>query len=427
MLKYIKNNIDTFSKDIILVFLGTSLVNLCNLLYQLLIAHQMSNVDFAAFNSLLSIFMLFSAPLATLQISVAKYAAEFNVQSEAGKIHALFSCLMSKILPLSLFTFFIFYFSFPYFMDKLKIYSFSAGYILAILIALAWVLPVLTGMLQGLELFKWLMFSAITPQVFKLALAFILISLGFNIVGALGAYLAAVLIGIIISTLALKKFFSFKAVDNEINFKDFFYYLLPVAISSFCFIALVSFDMILVKFFFVPLKAGFYAIAQMIGKIFLFLPGAISLVMFPRVIGLNAKNMGSISTLKRSILYAAGLCIFANVIYNMFPSFILRLLTGKAFAESIILGRLFGISMSFFALLYILITYLLSIKNLRFIKYLILFTFLEFLAIILFHKDILHVQWILCINAVLLFFIHLMLIYKNERYQRKDFHSYACL
>jgi hypothetical protein len=153
----------------------------------------------------------------------------------------------------------------------------------------------------------------------------------------------------------------------------------------------------------------------MAGKIFLFFPGAIALVMFPKTAGLNAKNIDTVSTLNRSLLYAAILCITAGLVYNTMPSFILKILTGKVFRESIVLGRLFSISMSFFALLYILITYFLSKKDLRFIKYLVIFTALQLLSIILFHKSLMQVQFILCINAILLFFVHLLLAYRTEQ------------
>ncbi len=412
MVKYIKR-IDTFGKNIILVFLGTSLVNVFNLLYQLLIAHRMSSVDFAGFNSLLAIFTLISAPLTTLQIAVAKYTAEFNAQNQIKRIQALLSNLIRKMLPLAIITFIVFYFLSFYIMDKLKISSVSAGYILALLLASSWITPVLTGALQGLELFKWLVSQSLISGALKLVFVFIFISLGFNIAGALSAFLIASLIGIIISFFPLKNFLSFKLIEDSINFKDFFSYLVPVAVSFSCFIALVNFDMVLVKYLFSPLQAGFYSLAQMVGKIFLFLPGAISIVMFPKAAGLKAKNMDTDPTLRRSLLYACSLCIIANLVYNLFPFFTLKILTGKAFAESVILGRLFGISMSFFTLLLILINYFLSIKDLRFMKYLISFTLLQFLAIILFHKTLVQVQLILCVNAVLLFLAHLLLARKR--------------
>ncbi len=177
---------------------------------------------------------------------------------------------------------------------------------------------------------------------------------------------------------------------------------------------LVNSDMVLVKYFFSPSDAGLYSLAQMLGKIFLFLPGAISMVMFPRTSGLNAKNMETVSVLKRSLLYVLGLCILSVLFYNFFPSLVLKILTGKAYPESIVLGRLFSVSMTFFALLYILLMYFLSVKDLRFIKYLVFFTALQLLAIAVFHNNLIQVQLILCINAIVLFCIHLSLLIKNN-------------
>lgn len=406
-------NIDIFTKNIILVFMGTFLVNLFNLLYQLLIAHKLTPSNFAAFNSLLSILMIISTPLSALTTAVVKYSTEFNAQKQIKKIQILFAGLLRRILIPAILTFFIFYSASFYIMNKLKISSLASGYILAILLALTWITPIFSGGLQGLELFKWFMFISVITGALKLLFAFIFIKLGFKIVGALGAFLISGLLGLAISYLPLKNFLSLRVIPDDINFKEIFIYIFPVAISSFCFIALVSFDMVLVKYFFIPQDSGLYSLAQMVGKIFLFLPGAISIVMFPRVSGLNVKNMNTISTLNRSLWYATVLCIIASLVYNIFPAFILKILTGKIFSESIVLGRLFSISMSFFTLLYILITYFLSKKDLRFIKYLVTFTLLQFLTIVLFHKNLIQVQLILCINSILLFFIHLLLAYRK--------------
>lgn len=409
MFKYIKN-IDAFGKNIIIVFLGTSLANFFNLLYQLLIAHRLCSVDFAAFNSLLAIFMLVSSPLANLQTGIVKYIAEFNARAQTEKIKNLLSVLFRKTLLMAVLTFFIFSFASIYILSRLKIPSIYSAYILAILLGSSWVTPVFSGALQGLELFKWLVSVSIIAGALKLILAFIFIALGFNISGALGAFLVASLIGLIVSFYPLRRFLAWKATGDGVDFKAFTFYLFPVAISSFCFIGLVSFDMVLVKYFFIPVEAGFYSLAQMVGKIFLFLPGAISIVMFPITAGLNAKNMDTQLTLKRSLLYAAVLCGIAVLGYNLFPAFILKVLTGKDFAESIALGRLFGISMTFFALLNILISYFISIKDTRFIKYLFLFTLLQYAAIVFFHRSLAQVQLILCLNSLLLFCIHILLL-----------------
>jgi O-antigen/teichoic acid export membrane protein len=379
-----------------------------------LIAHKLSASEFAGFNSLLSIFMVISSPLTTLQTAVAKYSAEFNARSQIAKLKFFLSDLFKKTSILAISTIVVFWLSSVYIINSLKIPSVSSGYILTLLLASAWLAPVFAGGIQGLELFTWLSSASVIMCVLKLTLAFIFIILGYGIAGALGALLASSLIGLVIYYFPLKPFISLKAVKEDIRYKEIFIYLFPAGITYFCFMNLVNSDMVLVKYFFTPRDSGLYSLAQMVGKIFLFLPGAVSIVMFPRTSGLNAKNMDTASVLKRSLLYVLGLCILSVLVYNFFPSLVLKILTGKTYFESIMLGRLFSISMTFFSLLYILLMYFLSVKDLRFIKYLVLFTVLQLSAVAVFHSNLIQVQLILCINAVLLFCIHLALLIKNN-------------
>lgn len=402
--KFLKK-IDVFSRNILLVFIGTSLVNVFNLLYQLLIAHSLNPADFAAFNTLLSIFTLIAVPLGTIQTVVAKYISEFSGRDEREKIKFFIFKVLSICLVISGLTFFIFYFSSLSLLSKLKIPSVVSGPILAILLAVSWIAPVLQGALQGLESFKWLTSISVASGVLKLFLAALFIWLGFSIAGALGALMFSSLLILLICFYPLRNFIFVKKISGYINYKEILFYIFPVMLTSFCFTALVNMDMILVKYYFSPSDSGVYSLAQMVGKIFLFLPAAISFVLFPRTSALNAKNADTSSTLKKSLVYGALLCVSAVAFYNIFPVFTLKVLTGKVNSESIVLGRLFSFSMSFFALSFILITYALSIKNFRFLKYLVVSFITQLLAIVLWHQNLFGVQIILCINSVLLFLI----------------------
>lgn len=407
-------NIDTFTKNTIIVFAGTFLANFFNLLYQLLIAHKLAPADFAAFNALLALFMVVSSPLSTLQMVVTKYCAEFNAGSQINKVKSLLSGFFKKAMGLGLVTLLVFLITSGYLMNTLKIPQAACGYILAVLLGLSCLNPIFLGALQGLELFGWFAVLSVLISVLKLILAFIFILLGYNIAGALGALLCATLIGLIISYFPLRRFISMRPKEEDIHYRQILVYSFPVAISYFCFMGLVSLDMVLVKYYFSFQEAGLYSLAQMVGKVFLFLPGAISIVMFARTSGLEAKNMNTTPTLEKSLIYTGVLCAVAAIVYNLYPSFVFKVLTGKIFAESIMLGRLFSISMSFFALLFVLISYFLSKKDLRFIKYLAASCLLQLCAIALFHKSFIQVQLILCVNATLIFCIHLSLAYKTK-------------
>lgn len=403
-------HIHTFRINILIVFLGTAVVNIFNLLYQLLVAHSLSPADFAAFNSLLSIFMLIASPLATIQPALAKHIAEFKAKRNTRNIYALLDAFFKKTLLLAVVIFLAVYLLAPFILSILRISSSHSGIILAALLALSLISPILLAGLQGLEIFKLLVSISIITGIIKLGLTFFSIRLNLNIECPLLALLGANLSGIIISFFFLRRFLFRKIKHSNVNFLNIISYTVPISASYFCFMSLVNFDMVMVKYFFSPFESGLYSLAQMAGKIFLFLPGAISIVMFPRVAGLNARNMDTRLTLKHSLFYAGLLCCTGALIYNICPVFVLKLIVGKAPAASVLLGRLFSVSMSFFALIFIIITYFLSIKDLRFIGVLILSAILQFSAIVLFHRSIFDIQVILCINSFFLLLASLLLI-----------------
>lgn len=406
--------IDSFARDNIIVFAGNSASNFLNLLFQLLIAYKLAPVDFAAFNCLLAIYMIVSSPLTTLQSAVARYCAQFSSLGQTHKIGLLLTGLLKKSLILAGLTFLAVLLFSRQMLSTFKIYSPASGYILAVLLAIAWFLPILSGGLQGLQYFGWFSISAVAAGVFKLLAAIIFLILGYKIAGALGALLLGGITGIIISYLPLHKTIVGHYEKQGISYKEFLVYLLPLFLASFLLSIMATFDMILVKYYFSPQDSGFYALAQMIGKIFLFLPSAISLVMFVKVSGLEAKNMDTLDTLKRSLSYALTLCLCAVVSYNLFPAFFLKILTGKAYEESISLGRLFSISMSFCTLSTILCSYFLSLKKFLFLKYLFFFAVLQSLLIILIHNSLVSVQVIMCVNSAVLFFLLLKLAYVKK-------------
>jgi len=320
------------------------------------------------------------------------------------------SDLSRKTAFLSVATLFIFWLVSVYLIRVLKIDSLASGYFLALLLASTWLIPVFAGGVQGLELFGWLTASVLISGILKLLMAFVFLILGYKIAGALGALLLSNIAAIAIYYYPLRSRISLAAVKERIGYKEAFSFLIPVAIAQFCFYFLVGIDLILVKYYFSPEDSGIYSLAQMVGKIFLFLPLAIGIVMFPKTSGLNSQNKETLHILNRSLLYAGGLCILAALVYNLFPAFFLNILTGKANPESILLGRMFSVSMSFFTLLYILYTYLLSIKDFRFLKYLFIFTLFQYLCIAIFHYNLFQVQLILCLNGLVLFLVHLGLV-----------------
>lgn len=410
-----KIRVDVFTKNIFLVFTGSLLASLANLLCQLLIAHKFSPASFSAFNSIISIFTVVSVPLVTAQTAVAKYSAEFIASSQPAKANFIISAFFKRGLILAVSTWPVFYYLCLKIVYFLKVDSSLAALALSLLIASCWVVPVLLGASQGLELFGQYSAAIIAGSLLKLALVAIALAFNFHIAALLGSFLSANIFTIAVLALGLGLSALLRSRIQAVNLRPIIRYFLPVAFSLFFFTALVNMDMILARHIFSASVSGLYSISQMLGKVFLFLPMAISVVLLPRSSALKAKEADTRGVVYRSLIYAFILCSVSAIIYNIFPGFILKALTGKSFLISLNLGRLFCLSMSFFSFSYILITYFISIRDLRFLKYLGFSAVLQALAIIYFAKSIFAIQAVLCVNAVLLFLINIYIMHKTTR------------
>jgi len=129
-------------------------------------------------------------------------------------------------------------------------------------LGLTWLLPFVSGAVQGIEKFKWFSFSTTITGIFKLAAAFVFLKLGFGVTGAFGALIITYISGIILLYLPLKEYIRLKPVtcpidiNEKINLKEVFLYMFPVALSTFSFMSLVNMDMIMVKYYFDQQKFG---------------------------------------------------------------------------------------------------------------------------------------------------------------------------
>ena len=400
---------DKFLKDNILMLFSTSIVNLTNLLYQILIVRKLTVISYGAFNSLLSVFVIFSFPVASLSTMIAKFTSSYNNIGERKKADFLLLVLLRHMLFIGLFYLFIylvfgFYFrNYLHLNSTLPIYFTGGMLFLAILSALTF------GGLQGLEKFIWLSVTNVCSALLKLSLAFFFIVIGWDLLGALGAYLVSQMVGLLVGFFPLREIFRLKETMPDINLSEKYKFVIPSLVTLGCMSLLTNIDVVFVKHFFEPIEAGYYSVAQFIGKTAFFIAGAIYVVMLPRASGLHAQQKDSRLLLKRSLAYTAILCLFVIGGYNLFPKVILGLLTGKVNEQVIFLGRIFSITMTFFSLVSVLVLYQLSISRFKFLKTLVLFSFLQVLAILLFHTSLTQVLLILLSNSIILFILNLRL------------------
>lgn len=426
---------DDLIKQGSLMFLAATISNIFSLLYQLYMVRNLSPINYGVLNSLFSVLMIVSVPSGTLQTVVTKFISTFYAINHHERINLLLRSFVKKTSVFGLVIFLILIFGSTGISSFLQIASPLLIVILGVITFFSIILPLTQGGLQGLQRFGYLGLIMITNGGLKLLLGVIFVSIGFGVIGATSALAISTFIALLLSFIMLASVLprplalipessqlKSNSPDPEMNFSEIYRYFYAVATVFFCFMVLTNIDVVLVKHFFKPLEAGYYSIAQMVGKIILFLPIAITLVMFPKTSELHAHAKATSHLLKKSLLYVGALCGTAALICLLFPGLIVRLLSGKDHLHCIPLARIFSVTMVFFALVYVLSFYHLSIHRLGFIYSLVLLTVLQILAISLFHQSLSQVLYIMCGNAMLLFLINAYLAFK-----RKEFHVASCV
>lgn len=421
---------DDLIKQGSLMFLAVTISNILSLLYQLYMVRNLSPINYGVLNSLFSVLMIVSVPSGTLQTVVTKFTSTFYAINHHERINLLLRSFVKKASVFGLVIFLILILGSRSICSFLQITSPWLIMILGVTTFFSIILPLTQGGLQGLQRFGYLGLIMITNGSLKLLLGIVFVSIGFGVIGAMSALAISTFIALLLSFVMLASVLprplalipkssqlKSNSPDPEMNFSEIYRYFCAVATVLFCFMVLTNIDVVLVKHFFKPLEAGYYSIAQMVGKIILFLPIAITMVMFPKVSNLHAQGKDTFHILRRSLLCVGLLCGTAALICLLFPGLIIRLLSGEEHLYCIPLARIFSVTMVFFALVYVLLFYHLSIHRLGFIYSLVLLTGLQVLLIILFHQSLSQVLYIMCGNAMLLFLINAYLALK-----RKEFH-----
>ncbi len=396
-------------KDAGIMFFATTVGSICNLLYQLFMVRNLSPVDFGILNALLSLTIIVAMPAGPLQTVVTKCVATYKAHNHWGKIHAFLVLFLKKVFSLGILIFFIL-FVFRYkIAGFLKIENTSLVTMLGVMMALSVLQPFNLGALQGVQKFNSLGLLSILNAALKLLFGILLVKSGFRVFGALGSIFLSGVIVLMLSFFSLRKYFfarytkKFELEDKELNWGDIYNNLLPAFIALPSFALLTNMDVVFVKHYFSPEEAGFYSIAQMIGKIILFLPGAVTIVMFPKVAENHTRNEQTVHILNKCLILVGTLCCLASLFCILFPSFVIKFFSGAAHSESIPLVMPFAVSMTFFALNSVFLYYHLSVHKLKPILIFMFTMLIQGVMINFFHNSLLQVLNILCTCAIGLF------------------------
>ena len=152
--------------------------------------------------------------------------------------------------------------------------------------------------------------------------------------------------------------------------------------------------------------AGAYGAASLIGRSILYLPAAIVTVVLPKVAARSAEEKGTRHILSGSLVVTGAFCGIATIVFALVPSLVVHVAFGSEYEDAIPLLPLFGVAMSSYALLNVLLFYHLGKGEWRMSWFLIAGAIGETLGFALFHGSPQEVLGVSVVTAVTLLMIH---------------------
>jgi len=397
---------DEFIRHAGITMFGTQLAGVINLLFHLLMVRLLEVENYGVLNSLVVFTVFFSQLTAAIQPALAKFFAE---EIALGRVDAAAATVKRAARDLGLgggILLVVFLAAAGPLARAQRIDTVGLFYILGLAVAVHLPACLPPAFLQGVQKFSPLALLNISYALCKLVVGLGLVLAGAGVAGALSGYFFAPALMLLIGAGLIRGYFRRRSVPDVLpppEMGAIYRYIIPTMLALLSFAVLTNIDVTLVKHLFSPLDAGYYSVAQMVGKIILFLPAAVAMVVFPKAASLKALNSSSIHLFHRGLKLTALLAGTATLVCWLAPSLVLMILTGKNDPEIVSLVGLFALAMSFYSLVWLEIFYNLSIGSTRFIKFLLIAAAAQVAAIYLYHPDLRSVLLILNICGCLSF------------------------
>ena len=348
------------------IFAGGMVANVFAFLLNLFLARNLSYADYAIFASLLSVITLAAIPAGSINTVIVKFATDFFVKNENDKLKTLYLLFFKFVLGLSLFIiFFFFIFSVPL-INYLHIDNVWYVIVTGFVISSFYLNTLNTAFLQSLLKFKFMALLNILGGSIKLVVGVILVILGYKVFGGLGALFSMTLGMYVVAYLPITKILKEKSLDRKIslNTKQMFSYAVPTFVTVLFLTSFTSMDVILVKHFFSPHTAGFYAGLSLIGKVIFYFTAPIPAVMFPLLVKRHATGKNFVNLFYLALILVILPSVAITAFYFVFPNFVINLfLGGREYLYVAPYLGIFGLYLTVFSLVNVCVSFFLSLNK----------------------------------------------------------------
>lgn len=318
----------------VLIFASTTLVNLCNYAFHLLISRRLGVTGYGALSSLLAALMLATIPATIATSTIAKYASTLCALRDTGGLRtfagrvvtysalaAAAACVVGLLARDAL-------------ASYLNLPDARPVALLTVIVSVQFVFLAIRGILQGVQDFRRFAVATASEVSGKLLLGVGLVFAGFGVSGALLGYAAASTFSLLYAFAAVRVHLGTERGPLSIDPGRLLRTTAAIAVSTASLSSLGFADVVLVKHFFDPHSAGLYGAISLVGKTLLFVVSFVPTIVLPKAAARAARGESPLSLL---IQAGALMACFAGVglaFIGLFPVRTIGLMVGPAFTAA---------------------------------------------------------------------------------------------
>lgn len=372
---------------ITIIFVGSLAASILNFLFNLFMTRNLSISDYGILASLISIIALSSLPAGSFLPMVVNFAGSYFAKNEYYMVRSLFFRVIKFSGLFGIIMLLIFIIFSKKIGEFFNINNTSLIIISSFIVFLGYVNIINSALLQAKLAFKFITSLSLLSAFLKLSIGVILVILGFKVNGAIWGFFVASLIPYFLSFIPLRFVFEKEAKPSTINFREIAQYGGPAALALFGIASFVTTDIILTKHFFNPKEAGIYAGLSLIGRVIFFFSAPIGTVMFPLVVQKYARKENYHSTFWLSVLIILVPSIALTIFYFIYPEFVIKFfLKNEEYLVSAPYLGFFGIFITVYSLLSIVVNFYLSTNRVKVWIPVVLTACLQAFGIWMYHK-----------------------------------------
>lgn len=345
---------------------------------------------YSELSAVLSLFLIVSIPTQTVSTMLVRYISKLRAEGKNHEMAWLVRTTIVYITIIALITSLAVFIAIPLLVSYLNLSSDSVLIVLIAGLFVSMLYPIGIGTAQGLQRFGMVGLSNFVGPLGKLFFGVLFVLMGYSVDGAFGGVVVGSVVALVISYISIKDIFH--GERQRFDTSELRKYLVPVTIAVLCFTILTNIDTFLARHYLSGTDASLYSAASMLGKIILFLPSAIGMVMFPRISEAHARGQGTYAIMRKSIIWTLAFSGVAALVFLLMPGFVINLLYGSSYLAAAPSLAVLGIAMMLFGLATLFMNFGLATDSNVLIAILATFTILEIILIAIWNASPLEIS-----------------------------------